>query len=258
MNGMVRIEARLRPDEAAIVLAAIDACAEQGDRADGLVAAAELALGGGERRRKPVEVLLTIDAATFAGRSDTGHGVSPETARRLCCDAGITPVLTEQSGRVLDVGRKTRSIPPALRRALEVRDGGCRFPGCTHTRFVDGHHVRHWCDGGVTALSNIVSLCTRHHRYVHEHGFSVRPTDEPGQFEFRDRHQNVVTTVPVGLPQQPGWLSFVEEDLAAAGVSEHSNEPLQWGEPIDYDEAVMALLPRSAAAGGGPAECDQA
>ena len=75
-------------------------------------------------------------------------------------------------GSVLDVGRKTRTVPPAIRRALDHRDGGCRFPGCG-LRFCDAHHVKHWADGGETRLGNLVLLCRRHHRAVHEEGFGV-------------------------------------------------------------------------------------
>ncbi len=73
----------------------------------------------------------------------------------------------------LSVGRKTRTIPSAIRRALKRRDGGCRFPGCTCTRFVDAHHIRHWADGGETSMDNLTLLCRHHHRLVHEGGFSV-------------------------------------------------------------------------------------
>jgi hypothetical protein len=73
----------------------------------------------------------------------------------------------------LDVGRKTRVIPPAVRRGLKVRDRGCRFPGCTNTRFVDGHHITHWADGGATRLDNLVLLCRHHHRLLHEGGYYV-------------------------------------------------------------------------------------
>jgi hypothetical protein len=74
---------------------------------------------------------------------------------------------------VLDVGRKTRTVPPSIRRALQARDQTCRFPGCTARR-CDAHHVEHWSDGGSTSLDNLVLLCRRHHRSVHEGGFSVR------------------------------------------------------------------------------------
>jgi hypothetical protein len=77
-----------------------------------------------------------------------------------------------RDGSVLDVGRRTRTIPPALRRALEARDRGCRFPGCG-LRFTDAHHVRHWADGGETSLDNLLLLCSHHHRLVHEEGWRI-------------------------------------------------------------------------------------
>ena len=101
-----------------------------------------------------------------------GIHVSPETARRLACDAAIVAMRHGPDGEILDVGRKTRTISPALRRALAARDRQCRFPGCQNRR-CDGHHVRHWADGGATALDNLLLLCRRHHRMVHEEGFRV-------------------------------------------------------------------------------------
>ncbi len=124
-----------------------------------------------------------VDASDLSGHTDDGTGVSAETTRRLCCDAGLTPVIEDADGKTLDVGRKTRTVPAAIRRALELRDGGCQFPGGTHTRFVDAHHVEHWANGGETSLSNLVLLCSHHHKHVHELGFSVRP-DEDGGFAF--------------------------------------------------------------------------
>ena len=87
-----------------------------------------------------------------------GIHVSPETARRLACDAAIVAMRHGPGGEVLDVGRRTRTISPALRRALAARDRQCRFPGCQN-RCCDAHHVRHWADGGATALDNLVLLC---------------------------------------------------------------------------------------------------
>jgi len=104
---------------------------------------------------------------------EDGSAAATETVRRLGCDAAVVRILETSEGEPLDVGRKTRVIPPALRRALKRRDGGCRFPGCTHTRFVDGHHIQHWADGGTTCLSNLVSICRFHHRLVHEGGYYV-------------------------------------------------------------------------------------
>ena len=77
-------------------------------------------------------------------------------------------ILESGDGEPLDIGRKTRVIPPSLRRALKRRDRGCRFPNCTNTRFVDGHHIMHWADGGATRLDNLVLLCRHHHRLLHE------------------------------------------------------------------------------------------
>ena len=82
-------------------------------------------------------------------------------------------LLSERHGRPVRAGRKTRSVPPALRRALKSRDRGCRFPGCENHRFVDAHHIQHWAHGGETRLDNLVLLCRRHHRLVHEGGYSI-------------------------------------------------------------------------------------
>ena len=103
------------------------------------------------------------------------HGpfLSPASARRLACDTALLTVLEDTHGNVLNVGRKTRTVSPALRRALTIRDQGCRFPGCTESRFVDAHHIHHWCDGGETKLENLVLLCRRHHRLVHEQGYEI-------------------------------------------------------------------------------------
>jgi hypothetical protein len=100
-----------------------------------------------------------------------GTRVSAETSRRLCCDAAVVRV--EEGRQILSVGRRTRTISPALRRALEIRDQGCRFPGCG-CAFTDAHHVRHWADGGETSLANTLLLCRHHHRLVHEGGWSIR------------------------------------------------------------------------------------
>jgi hypothetical protein len=109
-------------------------------------------------------VTVHVDAQVLAaggeGRCelDDGPALAAETARRLACDAAVVGIVEDELGTPLDVGRKTRSIPPAIRRALRARDGGCRFPGCTNRRFVDGHHIRHWAAGGETSLANLVLL----------------------------------------------------------------------------------------------------
>jgi hypothetical protein len=108
------------------------------------------------------------------GRSELENGtrVSAETSKRLSCDASVVGIAHGRDGSILDVGRRTRTIPPSLRRALEARDGGCRFPGCG-LRFTDAHHVKHWADGGETKLENLLLLCSHHHRLVHDLGWRV-------------------------------------------------------------------------------------
>ena len=125
------------------------------------------------------QVVLHVEPETLAaegqvGRSELEDGtrVSAETSQRLACDAGLVRVDHAGDGSVLDVGRRSRTIPPAIRRALEVRDQGCRFPGCG-LRFAEGHHVVHWAQGGETKLTNLVLLCRHHHRLVHEGGWKV-------------------------------------------------------------------------------------
>jgi len=101
-------------------------------------------------------------------------------------------VITEdETGEPLSIGRKSRSIPPSIHRALRARDQGCRFPGCTSTHFIDGHHIKHWADGGETSLENLVQLCRKHHRLVHEGGFGCERRDD-GQLVFKDQQGKVL------------------------------------------------------------------
>ena len=130
-----------------------------------------------------VQVVLHVDAEALREDDDAGQSVleggvrvSAETSRRLACDASVVTMTHDSAGNALDVGRRTRTIPPAIRRALEHRDLGCRFPGCGN-RYVDAHHLQHWADGGATKLDNLVLLCRRHHRLVHEDGYGVRRLD---------------------------------------------------------------------------------
>ena len=134
---------------------------------------------GGERPH----LVVTVDLETLVGRPggagalDDAGSVTSETARRLACDAEITRVVAGPSSEPLELGRRTKVVPPGLRRAVTVRDRGCRFPGCGRPPgWCDAHHVRHWADGGETDLSNLVLLCRPHHRAIHR-GFGVRMVD---------------------------------------------------------------------------------
>jgi hypothetical protein len=96
-----------------------------------------------------------------------------ETVKRLLCDSSFATVFEDEHGQPLDVGRKQRVVSTPLRRALYARDRGCTFPGCHRKRYLDGHHVDHWVDGGETTPHNVTLLCTYHHRLLHEGGFSI-------------------------------------------------------------------------------------
>ncbi|MEO8424649.1 MAG: DUF222 domain-containing protein [Actinomycetota bacterium] len=128
---------------------------------------------GGERPHVTVTVGTDGLRGATEAPSELDHvgPVDPEVARRLACDATIMRVVMAGRSQPLDVGRRTPVIPPAIRRAVIVRDRECRFPGCDrpHT-WCDAHHVVHWADGGPTALPNLLLLCRRHHRMVHQPG----------------------------------------------------------------------------------------
>ena len=102
---------------------------------------------------------------------DTEAGpISAETVRRLACDATISRIIVDHDGMPLAAGEARRSIPPALRRALELRDKGCTHPGCdVPARWCDAHHIQHWADDGKTEISNLRLLCRTHHGRQHDH-----------------------------------------------------------------------------------------
>jgi hypothetical protein len=125
---------------------------------------------GGDRPQVVVTVPFDpLRHALGVGAFDNGDRITAATARRLSCDARILPAVLDGNGLPLDLGRERRLITGALRRALVLRDGGCAFPDCDRPpRWCDGHHVRHWADGGDTSLANAVLLCGYHHRLVHD------------------------------------------------------------------------------------------
>ncbi|MYJ03777.1 MAG: HNH endonuclease, partial [Acidobacteria bacterium] len=160
------------------------------------------------------------------------------TSRRVACDAGKVVMRHDANGNVLDVGRKTRTIPPALRRALASRDRHCRFPGCEAQR-CDAHHVEHWADGGATKLDNLVLLCRRHHRAVHEEGFGLT-LDAEGQPRFTRPGGGVLPRVPA----PPAWsgapLAPTDAKLAEDGIAVDANTSIpNWaGERLDLPYVI--------------------
>jgi hypothetical protein len=221
---MLVVRGRLSPEAGAVLVRALEAAREAlyarrraaavadepeaeppthgQQQADALALVAETALAGeldhapGQER---YQVVVHVDAAVLAdpGRPgqaalEDGVSVPAETSRRLACEATRVVMRHAGDGSVLDVGRRTRAIPPGLRRALAARDRGCRFPGCG-VRHAQGHHlgfarpgrrgpspatpggahIQHWANGGPTRLDNLALLCRRHHRAVHEEGYRV-------------------------------------------------------------------------------------
>jgi len=188
-DGLVAFDGLLDAEAGAVVLSALqplsvaagldDARTACQRRADALVELARRQLDagtlpalGGERPHLSVMVdLRALRRLPGARAADTDWGgpLTAESARRLACDASVSRVLTDGPSQPLDVGRRTRVVPPALRTALAVRDRGCVHPGCDRPPpFTDAHHVVHWADGGATSLHNLVLLCRTHHRLLHE------------------------------------------------------------------------------------------
>ena len=129
--------------------------------------------------------------------------MAAETARRFACDASVVELTENEDGEPLNVGRKTRTISAPLRRALNARDKGCRFPGCANSRYMDVHHIHHWANGGETKPSNLVSLCRFHHRAVHEGGIRIERLDD-GALRFVWPDGESVDSVVPGYTQPPG------------------------------------------------------
>ncbi|MDY7091259.1 MAG: HNH endonuclease, partial [Actinomycetota bacterium] len=136
---------------------------------------------------------------------DFGGHLSPTALRMLCCDAAVAPVVLNGKGMPLDVGRAERTIPPAIRKAITARDGGCAHPGCDRPpSWSEIHHIKEWAQGGKTKVSNLVMLCRLHHREIHSTDWIVRiaadglPEFIPPEWLDRTRTPRRQPRVPVG------------------------------------------------------------
>ena len=284
-DGTVLVRGRLTPEVGALLIRALDAARETlyqrtratagvtapdpamapptraQQHADALALLAETALhheidpgAPGER----YQVVVHVDAAVLAdpeqpGQSvlEEGGHVSAETSRRLACDASRVVMRHDDEGRLLEVGARTRTIPPALRRALLHRDRSCRFPGC-HARVGEGHHVRHWAQGGPTTLGNLVLLCRRHHHAVHDEGYRVfRGPD--GALDFRRPDGRPLPEVPPTDPVPADPIHTLHAQHAAQGLRLHARTacPGWLGERLDLGWALNVLHPRAV----GPPTC---
>jgi hypothetical protein len=279
-DGMVVIRGRLTPEAGAVLKQALDAARETlyqrarntdaassaddvpaetpsmaQQQADALALLAETALHHGIDPGAPGEryqVVVHVDSPVLAepeapGQSvlEGGTHVSSETSRRLACDASRVVMRHDTDGQVFEVGARTRTIPPALRRVLHHRDRGCRFPGCG-VSFGQGHHIRHWAQGGPTTLSNLAMLCRRHHRAVHEEGYQVERQPD-GELRFRRPDGRPLPNVPPppAIPNDP--IQALRARNEAAGLNLHARTtcPGWLGEPLDVGWALDVLHPRA-------------
>src|SRR5437773_3952510 len=274
-DGMVVIRGRLAPEVGAVVMKALEAARDtlyQRSRnvsaetyvpevtptiaqqlADAIALVAETALhrgidpgNAGDR----YQVVVHVDAPVLADSDAPGQSildedthVSAETSRRLACDASRVMMRHDAQGHVVEIGARTRTIPPALRRALDHRDRGCRFPGCG-VRFGQGHHIRHWAHGGPTTLSNLALLCRRHHRAVHEEGYEVDRQPD-GTLSFRRPDGALLPAVPPppGLPADPVEVLRARHDDHGLQITARTSMPGWLGERLDVGWAISVLHP---------------
>ena len=272
-DGMVVVRGRLAPEVGALLVQALAAAREKlyqqaevstfdtpaetstmaQQQADALALLAETALHRGIDPGAPGEryqVVVHIDAPVLAddeapGQSvlEDGTHVSAETSRRLACDASRVLMRHDPEGRVVEVGARTRTIPPALRRALHHRDHGCRFPGCG-LPFGQGHHIRHWAHGGPTTLSNLALLCRRHHRAVHEEGYQVeRQTDGELCFRRPDGRHLPDVPPPAAVPDDPVEVLRARHDEQGLHLHARTAMPGWLGERLNVGWAIDVLHP---------------
>jgi len=149
----------------------------------------------------------------------------------------------DEAGRVVEIGARTRTIPPALRRALQHRDRGCRFPGCG-VRVGQGHHLHHWAHGGPTTLSNLALLCRRHHRAIHEEGFQVaRAPDGALRFKRPDGRPLPEVPLPAAVPGDPVGALRARHDADGLHLTARTACPTWLGERLDVGWAIDVLHP---------------
>src|SRR3989454_5193718 len=277
-DGMVTLRGRLAPEVGAVLMQALAAAREtlyqrarpqDGDagpvdvpaetatmaqqQADALALLAETALHHGIDPGAPAEryqVVVHVDAPALADPDQPGESVledgahvPAETSRRLACDASRVVMQHGLNGRVVEVAARTRTIPPALRRALHHRDRGCRFPGCG-VRFGQGHHIRHWAQGGPTTLSNLAVLCRRHHRAVHEEGYQLDRRPD-GELSFRRPDGRLLPEVPPppAVPSDPVKVVRGRHDAEGLVLHARTTTPGWLGERLDVGWAIDVLHP---------------
>jgi len=282
-DGMVVVRGRLEPEVGAVLVQALAAAREAlyqkadenvpagtcGDvsantpamaqptmpqqQADALALLAETALHHGIDPGVPAEryqVVVHVDSPVLADADAPGQSVLEDGARvpagtsqRLACDASRVVMHHGRDGRVVEVSARTRTIPPALRRALHHRDRGCRFPGCG-VAFGQGHHIRHWAHGGPTTLSNLALLCRRHHRAVHEEGYQVERQPD-GALSFRRPDGRLLPEVPSSpsVAHDPVGVLRTHHETQGLHIHARTAMPGWLGERLDVGYAIDVLHP---------------
>ena len=186
--------------------------------------------------------------------ADDRRCLAPHVVRQLACDASRRTVLENERGEVLNIGRRSRTVPRRIGHALRVRDGGCRFPGCGQSRWTDAHHIRHWADGGETSLENLVTLCRYHHRSLHRGEYRIAHSKENGTLIFLDgTGSRMPSTIYPQFPSDGSATESVQRLRA-----EHADRDVEidattavtaWqGERMDYSTAIEWLLHRDGVA----------
>lgn len=163
-------------------------------------------------------------------------GVARATARRLACDGDVEVMVEDGDGNTLYMGRRSRLVRGALRRAVKARDGNCRFSGCTRRGRTETHHAVHWTSGGSTNIDNVLLLCRFHHHAVHEGGWHVL-ADPTSRFQFRSPDGHTLSASP---PLHTGRRETVDANNRTA-----KDGRCRWGgERLDLDLALTALFCR--------------
>jgi len=267
-DGMVLIRGRLEPEVGAVVMQALTAAREalsRRRRAEDVPAGTSVVDGSAEaptmEQQQADALALVAEAALHRGMDsgapdadapgqsvlDGGARVPAGTSRRLACDASRVVMRHDADGRITEVGARTRTIPPALRRALQHRDKGCRFPGCGRL-LGQGHHIRHWAHGGPTTLSNLTMLCRRHHRAVHEEGFQVeRLADDELCFRGPDGRLLSDVPPPAAMPANPVDSLRAQNDAGGLHIDARTSTPGWQGERLDVGYAISVLHPLAVA-----------
>jgi len=155
----------------------------------------------------------------------------------------VVPLIESDQGEPLNVGRKTRTISPALRRALNARDRGCRFPGCCNTRYLDAHHIQHWADGGETKPANLALMCRFHHRLVHEGRVRIEVLDDGALRFVRPNGQSFDSVAPEHTQPVADWTDLIRQHQFGDVQVDENTAASRWsGEAMDYGLGIEVLL----------------